>query len=187
MIKKMTRDQALELLHEFTETDSLRKHAYAVEAAMRAYAGKYGADETYWGNIGLIHDFDYERYPDEHPQRGSEILAERGVPEEMREAILGHASFTGVPRNLQVAKVLYAVDELCGFITAVTLVRPNKSLGEVSVKSVKKKMKDKRFAAKVDRDEIRTGAEELGVEFDTHVAFVIDALKVVAEDIGLNP
>ncbi len=175
------------LLYEFTKTESLRKHAFAVEAAMRAYAHKFNADADYWGNIGLIHDFDYEMYPDEHPGKGSEILTERGISEEIREVILGHASFTGVPRKLEVAKVLYAVDELCGFITAVTLVRPNKSLGEVHVKSVKKKMKDKRFAAKVDRDEIRTGAEELGVEFDQHVEFVIDALKHVANDLGLNP
>jgi len=183
----MTRNEALELLHEFTKTDSLRKHAYAVEAAMRAYADKYNEDETYWGNIGLIHDFDYEKYPDSHPTRGAEILSERGIPEEMREAILGHASFSGVPRKMLAAKVLYAVDELCGFITAVTLVRPNKSLRDVTVKSVKKKMKDKRFAAKVNRDEIRDGAEELGVDFDTHVEFVINALKKVAIDIGLNP
>ena len=183
----MNREEALALLHEFTESESLRRHAYAVEAAMRAYAAQYNADEDYWGNIGLIHDFDYERFPEEHPRRGSGILAERGVPEKMREAILGHASFSGVPRKLLEAKVLYAVDELCGFISAVTLVKPNRSLGEVSVKSVKKKMKDKRFAAKVNRDEIREGAEALGVDFDTHVAFVINALKPAAREIGLNP
>jgi len=183
----MTRNEALDLLYEFTKTDSLRKHAFAVEAAMRAYAVKYNEDENYWGNIGLLHDFDYEMFPDQHPQRGSEILAERGITQETREIILGHASFSGVPRRLLAAKVLYAVDELCGFIVAVTLVRPNKSVGEVKVKSVKKKMKDKRFAAKVDRDEIRTGAEELGVDFDAHLEFVINALKNVAEDIGLNP
>jgi predicted hydrolase (HD superfamily) len=183
----MTRTEALELLFEFTKTESLRKHAFAVEAAMRAYARKFNEDESYWGNIGLIHDFDYEMYPTEHPAKGSAILAERGIPEEMREIILGHASFSGVPRTTLAAKSLYAVDELCGFITAVTLVRPNKSLGDVTAKSVKKKMKDKRFAAKVDREEMITGAGELGVEFDAHVEFVINALKSVAEDIGLNP
>ncbi len=183
----MERNQALEILFEYTKTESLRKHAYTVEAAMRAYAKKFGEDEELWGVIGLIHDFDYEKYPDEHPMKGSEILAERGIPEHIRTAILGHAEFSGVPRETQVAKTLFAVDELCGFLVAVTLVRPNKSVGEVTVKSVKKKMKDKRFAAKVNRDEIRLGAEELGVEFDEHVAFVVQALSGVAENIGLNP
>ena len=183
----MTNEQATELLFEFTKTESLRKHAYAVEAAMRAYAEKYGEDPEYWGRIGLIHDFDYEMYPDQHPNKGNEILEQRGVDEQTRKIILGHADFSGVPRDTLAAKVLYAVDELCGFITAVTLVRPNRSLGEVKLKSVKKKLKDKNFAAKVNRDEIRTGAEELGVDFDEHVQFVIDALKPAAEKIGLNP
>lgn len=183
----MERNQALEILFEYTKTESLRKHAYTVEAAMRAYAKKFGEDEELWGVIGLIHDFDYEKYPDEHPMKGSEILAERGISEHIRTAILGHAEFSGVPRETQVAKTLFAVDELCGFLVAITLVRPNKSVGEVTVKSVKKKMKDKRFAAKVNRDEIRLGTEELGVEFDEHVAFVVQALSGVAEDIGLNP
>ena len=183
----MNREQALELLHEFTETDSLRRHAYAVEAAMRAYAKKYGEDEELWGCVGLIHDFDYEKYPDQHPMKGNEILAERGIPEDIRTAIMGHADYTGIPRETLMAKTLYAVDELCGFITAVTLVRPTKSVGEVKVKSVKKKLKDKRFAAKVSREEIRKGPEELGVDFDEHVAFVVQALVPAAESIGLNP
>jgi putative nucleotidyltransferase with HDIG domain len=182
----MNREQALEILYEYTETESLRKHAFAVEAAMRAYAQKFGEDEELWGAIGLIHDFDYEKYPDEHPIKGSDILRERGVEENIRTAILGHADFSGVPRETRVAKTLFAVDELCGFIVAVTLVRPNKSIGEVSFKSVKKKMKDKRFAAKVNRDEILQGAKELDVDFENHVLFVINALKPVADSIGLN-
>ncbi len=182
----MNRDQALEILYEYTETESLRKHAFAVEAAMRAYAKKYDEDEELWGAVGLIHDFDYEKFPDEHPMKGSEILKEKGIPEELRTVILGHAEFTGVSRDSLMAKVLYAVDELCGFIVAVTLVRPTKSVSEVSVKSVKKKMKDKRFAAKVNREEIRKGAEELGVDFEEHVAFVVQALVPVASELGLN-
>jgi predicted hydrolase (HD superfamily) len=183
----MNREDALNILHEYTKTDSLRKHAYAVEAAMRAYAGKYNQDEELWGSVGLIHDFDYEMYPDQHPQKGSELLTQKGIPEDLRNVILGHADFTGVPRETLMAKVLFAVDELCGFIIAVTLVRPNKSIGEVKVKSVKKKMKDKSFAAKVNRDEIRKGAEELGVDFDEHVAYVVQALRSVAKELGLNP
>lgn len=183
----MKREEALAILFEYTKTESLRKHAYAVEAAMRSYAQKYNADVELWGAVGLMHDFDYEMFPDEHPTKGSEILRDKGVSEEIRLAILGHASFTGVARESLMAKVLYAVDELCGFIIAVTLVRPNQSIGEVSVKSVKKKMKDKRFAAKVNRDEIRDGAEELGVEFDEHVTFVISALAAIPGTIGLNP
>lgn len=183
----MNRDQALEILNEFTQSDSLLKHAYAVEAAMRAYAGKYNEDEELWGVVGLLHDFDYEMFPEEHPMKGGKILEEKGVPEEIRRAILGHANFTGIPRDTKMAKVLYAVDELCGFLVAVTLVRPNKALSEVKIKSVKKKMKDKNFAAKVNRDEIREGAEELGVEFESHVQFVIQALSGAAEKLGLNP
>jgi predicted hydrolase (HD superfamily) len=183
----MNREQALEILYEYTETDSLRKHAYAVEAAMRAYAKKYNEDEELWAAIGLVHDFDYEKYPDEHPMKGSKILEEKGISEELRKVVLGHAEFTGVERDTLMSKVLYAVDELCGFIVAVTLVRPTKSVSEVAVKSVKKKMKDKRFAAKVNRDEIRKGAEELGVDFDEHVAFVIKSLSPVAKELGLNP
>ncbi|MCD6375285.1 MAG: HDIG domain-containing protein [Caldisericaceae bacterium] len=183
----MTREQALSILKEYTQNESLLKHAYAVEAAMRAYAQKFGEDEELWGVVGLLHDFDYEKYPDEHPMKGSEILKEKGVPEEIRTAILGHANFSGVPRETLMAKTLYAVDELCGFLVAVTLVRPNKSIGEVKVKSVKKKLKDKSFAAKVNRDEIREGAEELGVPFEEHVEFVVKALSKVAPELGLNP
>lgn len=182
----MNREDALNILYEFTETDSLRKHAYAVEAAMRAYARKYGEDEELWGAVGLLHDFDYEKFPDEHPARGNQILRERNVPPDILRAIMGHASFTGVERDTLMSRVLFAVDELCGFIIAVTLVRPNRSLGEVSVKSVKKKMKDKSFAAKVNRDEIRQGAEELEVEFEDHVGFVISALTEIAPQLGLN-
>jgi putative nucleotidyltransferase with HDIG domain len=183
----MTRDEALTILKEYTKSESLLKHAYAVEAAMRAYARKFGEDEELWGIVGLLHDFDYEMYPDEHPMKGSEILKEKGVPEEIRTAILGHANYTGVPRETLMAKTLYAVDELSGFLVAVTLVRPNKSVSEVKVKSVKKKMKDKSFAAKVNRDEIREGAEELGIPFEEHVEFMIKALSGVAEQLGLNP
>jgi predicted hydrolase (HD superfamily) len=182
----MNRKDALEILHEYTKTDSLRKHAYAVEAAMRAYAKKFDQDEELWGSVGLIHDFDYEEFADEHPMKGNEILDEKGVSEDIRNVILGHADFTGVPRETLMAKVLYAVDELTGFIIAVTLVRPNKSISEVSVKSVKKKMKDKSFAAKVNRDEIRRGADELNVEFEDHVSFVVQAMSGIAKELGLN-
>ena len=183
----MTREEAHTILTEFTKSESLLKHAYAVEAAMRAYAQKYGEDEELWGVVGLLHDFDYEMFPDEHPMKGSEILKEKGVSEEIRTAILGHADFSGVPRETLMAKVLYAVDELSGFITAVTLVRPTKALSDVKVKSVKKKMKDKSFAAKVNREEIRRGAEELGVDFAEHVEFVIKAMSGAADKLGLNP
>jgi len=183
----LKREDALAILYEYTKTDSLRKHAYAVEAAMRAYAQKFNEDVELWGAVGLIHDFDYEMFPDEHPAKGNGILKEKDISEEIRTAILGHASFTGVARDSLMAKVLYAVDELCGFIIAVTLVRPNQSISDVSVKSVKKKMKDKRFAAKVNREEIREGADELGVDFDEHVSFVITALSTIPGAIGLNP
>ncbi len=183
----MRYDDALKLLLEYTETPGLQKHAYAVEAAMRAYARHFKADEERWAVTGLLHDFDYEKFPETHPQKGCDILREKGVDDEMITAIMGHASYTGVPRESLMARALFAVDELCGFITAVTLVRPNKSLSEVKVKSVKKKMKDKRFAAKVNRDEMYQGAEELGVAFEDHVLFVIDALKPAAEKLGLNP
>jgi len=183
----MTRSEALEILGEFTKTDPLLKHAYSVEAAMRAYAQKYGEDEELWGAIGLIHDFDYELYPDQHPMKGNEILTGKGVSQEIRDIILGHADFSGVPRTTLAAKVLYAVDELCGFVIAVTLVRPSRSLSEVQVSSVLKKMKDKRFAAKVNREEIVNGARELGVDFDQHIQFVLKALIPVAGQLGLNP
>ncbi|MHB2154979.1 HD domain-containing protein [Calditrichota bacterium GD2] len=183
----MTREEALSILKEYTKSESLLKHAFAVEAAMRAYARKFGEDEELWGVVGLLHDFDYEKFPDEHPMKGSEILKEKGVPEEIRTAILGHASYTGVPRETLMARTLFAVDELCGFLVAVTLVRPNKSIGEVKVKSVKKKLKDKSFAAKVNRDEIKQGFEELGVPFEEHVEFTLKALSAIAPELGLNP
>ena len=183
----MTREQAMEILTEYTKSESLLKHAYAVEAAMRAYARKFGEDEDLWGVVGLLHDFDYEMFPDQHPMKGSEILKEKGVPEDIRIAILGHADFSGVPRETLMAKTLYAVDELSGFITAVTLVRPTRALSEVKFKSVKKKLKDKSFAAKVNREEITRGAEELGVDFQEHVEFVIQAMSKVADRLGLNP
>ena len=183
----MTRDEALQILKEYTKSESLLKHAYAVEAAMRAYADKYDEDIELWGSVGLIHDFDYEMFPDNHPYKGSEILKDKGMSEEIRTAIMSHADFTGVPRDSLMAKTLFAVDELSGFITAVTLVRPTRALSEVKVKSVKKKMKDKSFAAKVNREEITKGTEELGVEFDEHVMFVIQAMSKVAGELGLNP
>ena len=183
----MTREQALEILTEYTKSGSLLKHAYAVEAGMRAYAEKYNEDVELWGSVGLLHDFDYEMFPDEHPMKGSEILTEKGISEEIRTAILGHADFSGVPRETLMAKTLYAVDELSGFLTAVTLVRPTKAVSEVKLKSVKKKMKDKSFAAKVNREEIIRGAEELGVDFAEHVDFVLKAMSSVAPLLGLNP
>jgi predicted hydrolase (HD superfamily) len=154
---------------------------------MRAYARKFGEDEEKWAIVGLLHDFDYEKFPtpDQHPWVGSKILEERGYPEDIRKAILGHADYTGVPRDTLMAKVLYACDELCGFITAVALVRPNKKLEEVTVESVKKKLKDKAFARSVNREDIYKGAEELGIPLDEHIQFVIDAMKSIADKLGL--
>ncbi|NIM49231.1 MAG: HDIG domain-containing protein [Gemmatimonadales bacterium] len=189
----MTRDEALALMHEYTPSDALRKHMYAVEAAMRAYARKLGEDEETWGIVGLLHDFDYERYPNQehsptegHPSHGVQVLRERGFPEELCQAILGHASYTGVPRESVLAKTLFAVDELCGFLIACALVRPSKSLNDLGVKSVKKKLKDKAFARAVNREEVRQGAEELGVPFEEHVQFVIEGLLPVEERLGLG-
>lgn len=177
----------LSLLKEYTESDSLLKHAYAVEACVKAYAEKYNEDVEYWSNVALLHDFDYEKYPtaEEHPYKGSEILKEKGFDEEFRKTILSHADYTGEPRDTLLKKVLYACDELAGFITAVTYVRPSKSIEEVKVKSVKKKMKDKGFARAVSREDIITGAEDLGVELDEHIAFCIDAMKKEKEILGL--
>ena len=190
----MHRDEALTLMHEYTETDALRKHMYAVEAAMRAYARKYGEDEDTWGLVGLLHDFDYEKYPNpdrkpdaEHPSHGVGVLRERGLPEPLLEAILGHASYTGVPRTSLLAQTLFAVDELCGFLVACALVRPSKSLHDLGVKSVKKKLKDKAFARGVNREEVRQGAEELNVPLDEHIQFVIEALRSVERELGLGP
>ena len=183
----MTRQDAFTLLTEYTQKDGLIKHALAVEAAMRAYAKKFGEDEEAWSIVGLLHDFDYERYPtlNDHPFRGAEILREKDYPEEWIEAILGHAEHTGVPRKTMIAKTLFAVDELCGFITAVAYVRPNKKLEEVKVKSVKKKMKDKAFARQVSREDIQTGAEALGINLEEHIEFVIKAMQSISDQLGL--
>ncbi len=189
----MTREEALALMQEYTASDALRKHMHAVEAAMRAYARKTGADEEAWGIVGLLHDFDYERYPndahsptEEHPSFGVRLLRERGLPDEMCQAILGHAAYTGVPRETPMAKTLFAVDELCGFLVACALVRPSRSLMDLEVKSVKKKLKDKAFARGVNREEVVQGAAELGVPLDEHIQFVIEALRPVEERLGLG-
>jgi putative nucleotidyltransferase with HDIG domain len=182
------RTTAWNLLTEFTQSESLRKHALAVEACMRAYARKFGADEGLWGTVGLLHDFDYEKYPglDDHPYRGNEILKERGYSDEVRRAIMSHADYTAVARETQMEKALFACDELAGFITAVALVKPSKSLAEVDAKSVRKKMKDKAFARSVSRDDIVNGAKELGVDLDEHIAFCIEAMKTIAGELGLG-
>ena len=187
----MKRDEALALMHEYTRSASLRAHMYAVEMAMRAYARKFGEDEDTWGLVGLLHDFDYQRYPndahsptDEHPSFGVGLLRERGLPEPMLEAIMGHASYASVPRESLMAKTLFAVDELCGFLVACVLVRPSRSFTDLKVKSVKKKLKDKGFARGVNRDEVRQGAEELGVPLDEHVHFVIAALAEDEQALG---
>ena len=188
-----SRDDALSLVHEYTASESLRKHMLAVEAAMRAYARHFGEDIERWGLAGLVHDFDYERYPnaahspsDEHPAAGVRVLRERGWPEDILEAILGHATYTNVPRTSRMAKTLFAVDELTGLITATALVRPSKSVHEVDARSVRKKMKDKAFARGVSRDDVLLGAQELAVDLDTHIQFVIDAMKERAVELGLN-
>jgi len=183
----VTRDTALALLHEYTASESLRKHAYAVEAAMRAYARRFGADEERWGVVGLLHDFDYERYPDppEHTQKGAAILRDRGVDEETIQAILSHAEWNRIPRETPLQKTLFAVDELAGFITACAYVRPNRSLAEVDVRAVRKKMKDKAFARAVRREDITGGAELLGVELDEHIAVVLQAMQTDHERLGL--
>ncbi len=182
-----SREECYELLSEYTKKESLIKHALSVEAAMKAYARRLGGDEAEWGNVGLLHDFDYEKYPtlDDHPMRGAEILEERGYPRHWIKAILGHAHHTGVERDTPMAKALFAVDELCGLVTAVAYVRPSRKVADVKVKSVKKKMKDKAFAAAVSRDDIRNGAEDLGVELDEHIQVVIEAMQSVADDLGL--
>lgn len=189
----MTRADAIALMHEYTPSDALRKHMYAVEAAMRALARRHGENEEMWGLTGLLHDFDYQRFPNPdhsptegHPAEGSRILAERGYPEELRRAILGHASYLGVMRDTLMARALFAVDELCGFLVACALVRPSRSLADLEVSSVKKKLKDKAFARGVNREEVRQGAEELGVPLEEHVQFVLEALRPVERDLGLG-
>lgn len=185
--KSMDRTAAWELLTEYTRSESLRKHALAVEACMRAYARKFGEDEEKWGIVGLIHDFDYDKWPsmEDHPYRGNEILAERGWPDDIRRAIMSHAEYSGVSRDSMMEKTLFACDELAGFITAVTLVKPSKSLDEVDAKSVRKKMKDKAFARSVNREDITRGAAEMGIDLEEHIAFCIDAMKAKAEMLGL--
>jgi putative nucleotidyltransferase with HDIG domain len=187
-IALMDRDAALALLREHTKNENLIKHALAVEACMRAYARRFGEDQERWGIVGLIHDFDYEKYPtaEDHPFRGSEILAERGYPEDVRRAIMGHADYSGVPRDTLMAKALYACDELAGFLTAVALVKPGKSIFEVEAGSVRRKMKDKAFARSVNRDDITRGAAELGVDLNEHIAFCVEAMKGVADQLGLR-
>src|SRR5438270_13953578 len=182
------RERAWGLLTEFTQSESLRKHALAVEACMRAYARKMGGDENLWGVVGLLHDFDYEKWPslDDHPYKGNEILKERGYSNEVRRAIMSHAEYSGVTRDTPMEKALFACDELAGFITACTLVKPSKSLADVEAKSVKKKMKDKAFARSVNRDDITTGAADLGVDLEEHIAFCIEAMKGIAKELGLE-
>jgi len=182
------RESAWCLLTEFTQSESLRKHALSVEACMRAYARKLGGDEELWGVVGLLHDFDYDKYPslEDHPYRGHEILKERGYPEEIRKAIMSHADYTGVTRDTPMEKTLFACDELAGFITAVALIKPGKSLDEVDAKSVRKRMKDKAFARKVNRDDIVNGALDMGVDLEGHITFCIEALKPIADKLGLD-
>ena len=188
-----SRSDTLALVHEYTASESLRKHMLSVEAAMRAYAGKFGEDEERWGATGLIHDFDYERFPnnahsptEEHPSEGVRILRSKGYPEDILQAILGHAEYTNTPRESRMAKTLFAVDELTGLITATALVRPTKSVHEVDAKSVRKKMKDKAFARGVSREDVINGARELGVDLDEHINFVIGAMQARSADLGLS-
>ena len=187
-----SRAQALALLYEYTASESLRKHMLAVEAAMRAYADKFREDADRWGLAGLMHDFDYERFPNDahsategHPSYGVRVLREHGFPDDVLQAILGHATYTGVARETMMAKTLFAVDELTGLITATALVKPSKSVHEVDARSVRKKMKDKAFARGVNRDDVIRGAEELGVDLDEHIQFVIDAMRRSATSLGL--
>jgi predicted hydrolase (HD superfamily) len=189
----LDRPAALALMQEYTASDPLRKHMYAVELAMRAMAAREGEDPDEWGIVGLLHDFDYERYPndahsptEEHPAEGVRILARHGLPEPMQRAILSHASYTGVPRDTPMARALFAVDELCGFLVACALVRPSRSLQDLEVSSVKKKLKDKAFARGVSRDDVTRGAEELGVPLDEHIAFVLAALRPHEQTLGLG-
>jgi putative nucleotidyltransferase with HDIG domain len=184
----MNREEAWELLCEYTKSDSLRKHALAVEAAMRRYARRFGEDEETWAVVALLHDFDYEIHPtlDEHPQEGAKILRERGVPEEIIESVLSHADHLTLPRDTLLKKTVYAVDELSGFIIAVALVRPSKSVLDVEPSSVRKKMKDKAFARAVNREDIVKGAELLGIDLNEHISEVIEALKGIADELGLR-
>lgn len=181
----MERNFCMEILKQHTQSESLLKHAFAVEACVAAYAQKFGEDVNRWSNIALLHDFDYEKYPEQHPYKGAELLRELNFDEEFITTVLSHADYTGVARNTLVAKTLFACDELAGFITAVTYVRPSRSLDEVEVKSVLKKMKDKAFAKAVNRDDIINGAKELGVDLNEHIRFCIDAMKRKRELLGI--
>ena len=189
----LTRADALALVQEYTANEALRRHMYAVEIAMRAMAERAGEDPERWGLVGLVHDFDYERFPnaahsatEEHPAEGVRILAARGLPEDMQRAILGHATYSGVPRDTPMAKALFGVDELCGFLVACALVRPSKSLADLEVSSVKKKLKDKAFARGVNRDDVHAGAAELGMPLDDLIAFLLQALRPQERAIGLG-
>jgi predicted hydrolase (HD superfamily) len=188
MSDPLSRDAAWSLLTEWTKSESLRKHALAVEAAVRGYARKFGANEDEWGIVGLLHDFDYERYPtlDNHPFRGCEELQRRGYPEWVTRAILSHAQYSGVPRESSLEKSLFACDEMAGFVTAASLVRPSKSVLDLEASSVIKRMKDKAFAKGVSRDDLRQGAEELGLPLDEHVTNVITFLRERADSLGLR-
>jgi putative nucleotidyltransferase with HDIG domain len=188
MYPMVDREQAWNILCEFTQSESLRKHALAVEACVAAYAKQFGEDETKWSLTALLHDFDWEIHPQapDHPMKGEAILASRGVDEEMRRAILSHANYSGVPRESQLEKTLYACDELAGFITAISYVKPHRSVFEVDVSSVKKKMKDKAFARSVNRQDIVEGAQELGVPLDDHIDFCIKAMQANAEALGIK-
>ena len=196
---RQSRESAWGLLTEYTQSESLRKHARAVEACMRAYARKMAQEqglssdaaaalEKKYSVTGLLHDFDYERFPtqDQHPYVGNKILEERGYPEDVRRAIMSHADYTGVARETHMEKVLFACDELAGFITATALVKPSKSMTEVDAKSIRKKMKDKAFARSVSRDDIVNGAADLGVDLDEHIAFCIEAMRTIAVELGLS-
>jgi putative nucleotidyltransferase with HDIG domain len=190
----MNRAEALALLHEYTASDPLRKHMYAVELSMRAMAERMGGDPELWGVVGLVHDFDYERFPNperapdrEHPTEGVKILASRGLPEEACQAILGHAAYTGVPRTTPLARALFAVDELSGFLVACALVRPSRSLADLEVASVRKKLKDKAFARGVSREDVTTGAAELGMPLEELIEFLLQALRPHERTLGLGP
>ena len=184
-----TREEAWALVTEMTESEALRRHMRSVEAAMRAYARRFGEDEERWGVLGLIHDWDYESgpTPELHPGRGIAMLRERGWPEDVLQDIASHAEYLNVPRDTPIRKTLYAVDEICGFLIACALVKPDRSLSDVDARTVRKKMKDKAFARGVHREQLIDSAEALGVPFDEHVEFVRDALVPIAPELGLNP
>ena len=189
----LSRDRALDLVHEYTANENLRRHMYAVELAMRAMAERMGGDPERWGLVGLVHDFDYERFPndahsatEEHPAEGVRILASEGLDEESCQAILGHASYTGVPRTTPMARALFGVDELCGFLVACALVRPSRSLADLEVSSVRKKLKDKAFARGVNREDVRAGAEELGMPLEDLIQFRLGALRPQERTLGLG-